>query len=444
MFDKLFLTVRIGVSSLLLHKLRSSLAVLGILIGIVAVIWLVAMGEGVSKQAEEQIKGLGATNIIVRTVKPAQQGSAARGGLFMEYGLLRSDYRRIVDNLRDTITQAVQIREYRMEFRRDDKTVEGRLVGCTSEYQQLNQLELYKGRFIQDKDNKPPINVCVISEEISKKLFPLEDPIGQTVQISENFYTVVGQTSSRSATAAIGGSLDSQDFNKDIYIPMGTWRARIGDILFTSRQGGNEGEIVELNQITVSVNSIEDVDHAASVIRHLLDREHKNKADVAVVVPKELLEQADLLKKMFRFLSVLIAGISLLVGGIGIMNIMLATVTERTREIGIRRALGAKQGDIVKQFLVESVVLTVVGGLLGMVIGASFKQVFQFFKMVMRLFWTEVFEALPPTLRDLEPVLEYWPFLLSFCISVGVGVFFGLYPAFRAAKLDPIEALRHE
>ena len=225
---------------------------------------------------------------------------------------------------------------------------------------------------------------------------------------------------------------------------MGTWRARIGDILFTSRQGGNEGEIVELKQITVSVNSIEDVDHAASVIRHLLDREHKNKADVAVVVPKELLEQADLLKKMFRFLSVLIAGISLLVGGIGIMNIMLATVTERTREIGIRRALGAKQGDIVKQFLVESVVLTVVGGLLGMVIGASFKQVFQFFKMVMRLFWTEVFEALPPTLRDLEPVLEYWPFLLSFCISVGVGVFFGLYPAFRAAKLDPIEALRHE
>ena len=186
------------------------------------------------------------------------------------------------------------------------------------------------------------------------------------------------------------------------------------------------------------------MDHAASVIRHLLDKNHRDKSDVAVVVPKELLEQAELLKKMFRFLSVLIAGISLVVGGIGIMNIMLATVTERTREIGIRRALGAKQGDIIKQFLVESVVLTVVGGVLGMAVGASFNLFFDLGKSIGMFFWPDVFEALPPTLRDLEPQLLLWPFGLSFLISVGVGVFFGLYPAFRAAQLDPIEALRHE
>ena len=444
MIEKLLLTIRIGISSLLLHKLRSGLAVLGISIGIWAVISLVAVGEGVSKQAEEQIKGLGATNIIVRTVKPAQQGSSARGGLFMEYGLLRTDYRKIVDNLGDSITQAVQIREYRMEFRRGDRTIEGRLVGCTPEYQELNNLSIYRGRFIKDKDRDPPSNVCVVSEEIAKKLFPLDDPIGQTVQISGDFYTVVGQTESRDATAAIGGSLDSQDFNSDIYIPFETWRARIGDILFTSRQGGSEGEIVELNQITVSVEDLESVDHVADVIRHLLDENHEGKEDVAVVVPKELLKQAEMLRLMLTFFFTFIALISLFVGGIGIMNIMLATVTERTREIGIRRALGAKRKDIIQQFLVESMVLTVIGGLVGMLVGSLIGRVAEGLKWLIAVIAPQVNEVLPQNVREIEPELLAWPFVVSFAISVGVGVFFGLYPAFRAAQLDPIEALRHE
>ena len=344
----------------------------------------------------------------------------------------------------DNLQQAVQIREYRMQFRNGDRTIEGRLVGCTPEYMDLNRLSMYRGRFLQPVDADPPANVCVISQRVAEALFPLQDPIGQTVYLSNDFYTVVGQTEMRSATAAIGGSLDSQDFSSDIYIPITTWRVRIGDVLFTSRQGSNEGEVVELNQITVSVADISEVDATADIIRTLLIKEHPLMDDVAIVVPKELLQQAATLRTLFNALLVLIAGISLLVGGIGIMNIMLATVTERTREIGIRRALGARRRDIIKQFLTEAVLLTVVGGLLGMGIGGLFPFVFAWGKGAAEQFFPEQMEVVPEVLRNVEPQLVAWPFVVSFLISVSVGVFFGFYPAYRAAQLNPIEALRHE
>lgn len=443
MFARLSLTIRMGIHSLLLHGLRSFLAIVGIAIGIVAVIWLVAAGEGISYQAQQQIKDLGANNIIVRSVKPSQGSSRAGGGLFLTYGLTRSDYAAIAKNL-DTVPQIVPLREYRMEFRNGDKTFDGRLVGCSSTYKELNNLKMADGVFIEHKHGEKLLNVCVLSEGVAKGLFPLSNPIGQKIQINSDFYLVMGVTESRLPTAAMGGSLSAQDYNQDVYIPIETWKARLGDTMFTSRNGGNEGEIVELNQITVRVNDVSEVDHTAEVIRHILDRSHKDKFDTAVVVPKELLEQAELFRLMFNVLLIVIAGISLLVGGIGIMNIMLATVTERTREIGIRRALGAKQSDIIKQFLVESAMLTFVGGVIGIIIGLLCSPFFASLKMLLQQVDAELYTSLPKWIIDLEPRIAPWSVLASFFISIFVGVFFGLYPAWRAAKLDPIEALRHE
>jgi len=443
MLRTVFQKLRLGIGSLMLHKLRSALAVLGILIGVTAVIWLVAMGEGVSYQAEQQIKDLGATNVIVRSVKPPQESTRAGGSMFIVYGLLREDYDRIMSNV-PTIRQAVPMREISpREVRNLDRVLDVKLVGCTPEYLPLNHLRMARGRFLADKDVSECDNVAVLGHKTAQILFPYEDPIGQTVQIGSDFYVVVGRTAERMPSAAIGGSLEAREYDTDVYIPLSTLRWRIGDMVMTSRAGSREGEVVELSQITASVDELAEVDETANVIRGLLKEYHKV-VDYAVVVPKELLRQAEMMRTLFNVLLVLIAGISLLVGGIGIMNIMLATVTERTREIGIRRALGATRGDIIQQFLMETVVLSGIGGLLGVLCGFLCKPAVRFARWAMERTFPDMMASLPANIRDLEPRIALWSILVAFAISMAVGVVFGLYPARRAALMDPIEALRHE
>jgi putative ABC transport system permease protein len=442
MLREILQKLRLGIGSLMLHKLRSALAVLGILIGVTAVIWLVALGEGVSYQAEQQIKDLGATNVIVRSVKPPQESTRAGGGMFIEYGLLREDFDRIMTNV-PTIVQAVPMREIAREVRNLDKVLDAKLVGCTPEYRPLNHLGVARGRFLADKDVAECDNVAVLGHKTAQILFPYEDPIGQTVQIGSDFYVVVGQTAERTASAAIGGSLEAREYDTDVYIPLSTLRRRIGDMVMTSRAGSREGEVVELSQITATVEELGEVDQTANVIRGLLEKYHKV-VDYAVVVPKELLRQAEMMRTLFNVLLVLIAGISLLVGGIGIMNIMLATVTERTREIGIRRALGATRGDIIQQFLMETIVLSGIGGLLGVLCGFLCHQAVDLARWVMNSAFPDMMASLPANIRNLEPRIALWSIVVAFAISMAVGVVFGLYPARRAALMDPIEALRHE
>jgi putative ABC transport system permease protein len=434
--------LRTGFNSLLLHKLRSGLAVLGILIGVTAVIWLVAMGEGVSYQAQQQIKDLGATNIIVRSVKPPQESSRARGGFFIEYGLLRDDFDRILSNV-PTLQQAVPMREIRREIRNADRVVDAKLVGCTPEYMDLNHLSMDRGRFLSEVHMEEADNVAVLAHKAAEILFPYENPVGRTVQIGSDFYRVIGQTAQRTASAAIGGSLEAREYDLDVYIPLSTLRWRIGDLVVTARSGSREGEIVQLSQITLTVDDLDQVDQTAGIVRTLLEKFHKT-PDFAVVVPKELLRQAEMMRAMFNVLLVLIAGISLLVGGIGIMNIMLATVTERTREIGIRRALGATQRDIIQQFLTETVVLSGTGGMLGILFGFLCKPAVWGVRGFVDRFFPDVMASLPPNIQDLEPRIASWSIVVAFGISVVVGMVFGLYPARRAAQMDPIEALRHE
>ncbi|HQR41787.1 MAG TPA: FtsX-like permease family protein, partial [Gemmatales bacterium] len=237
-----------------------------------------------------------------------------------------------------------------------------------------------------------------------------------------HFYRIVGVTEQRGASKP--GTGEIRDYDKEVYIPFTTDKVRNGSIIMTMKAGSFQAEKLELSQITVSVDRLENVKSTAEVINCLLEQYHPQK-DYAITVPLDLLEKAERTQRIFSLVLGAIASISLVVGGIGIMNIMLATVTERTREIGIRRALGAKRGDITSQFLAESVVLTSLGGLLGVGLGVGGSL------MVTRFF-------------ELPTIITPWSAIVAFGVSVMVGLMFGIYPARRAALMDPIEALRHE
>lgn len=432
-------TWQIGAKSLLLHPLRSLLTVLGIFIGVASVIWLLALGEGISRKAQEQIEGLGANNIIVRSIKPPPETSSTGGPI--PYGLTREDFTRLASL--STVDRALPIREIRRRFAYEEKIMEGRLVGCTPEYAEVTKLEVDRGHFITDAEVADKANVCVLSNGVANKLFSFENPVGKSIRVEESYYRVVGVMKFRNATAGIGGSLAAQDFDNDVYIPYSTLRTRIGDFVAIVSSGGFQGEIVQLSQITLRIGKIDKVMDTADLIRDSLARYHKQE-DYAVTVPLELLEQARTTRMMFILFMGMIAAISLVVGGIGIMNIMLATVTERTREIGIRRALGAKRSDITRQFLAETVLLSVVGGIVGILGGLTCGPLIDLMRGLAERFFPKVMKDLPDIIRSIEPAVVPWSIPVAFGIAVCVGLVFGLYPAMRAAAKDPVESLRHE
>jgi len=415
-------TFQLGIKSLLLHPLRSLLTVLGIFIGVASVIWLMAIGEGISRKAQEQIESLGAENIIVRSIKPPNEATQnIRGPI--PYGLTREDFERLDETI-PTVEHVLPIREIRRRFSYSGRMVDGRLVGCTPEYAEVTRLEVDRGHFLTDAEVRQKQNHCVLSAEVAERLFPFENPLGRSIHIEEAYYVVVGVMKPRQPSAGIGGSLSAQDFRNDVYIPITTLWSRIGDFIVTRRSGSFEGEIVELSQATLKVDDSTNVLRTSELVKQTLAKFHRSE-DYGVTVPLELLEQARTTKMMFIFFLGLIAAISLVVGGIGIMNIMLATVTERTREIGIRKSLGARRRDILSQFLIEAMTTSALGGILGILVG--------------------VFAAVPiGNLIGISSAVSVSAVTVSFSVSAGIGVIFGYFPARKAALLHPIDALKYE
>ncbi len=423
-FERYVHMVRPGLKSIGVHRLRSTLTMLGIVLGVASVIVMLAVGEAARFKAIQQIKDLGASNLIVCSVKPVDETKQNKGQFVLRYGLTLGDMDRISSTI-PTVTSATPMREFRKEVRFLDLKLEGRVVGVMPGFLESNGLRLNEGRFITSLDNERFANVVVLGAETADTLFPVDDPIGKSVQVGRrHHYTVIGVTQRRAPSAGVGGSLSAQDYNRDVYMPFATDQVRFGKMLITEKPGAIQAERLELSQITVAVDTMEHVKKTAEIIRGLLEQFHDIK-DTEITIPLDLLEKAEETQRIFTLVLGAIASISLVVGGIGIMNIMLATVTERTREIGIRRALGAKRGDIALQFLVETMVLSSTGGLVGVGLGIGLSHfVNHFFNF--------------PT------IIPPWSPILAFAVSVAVGLIFGTYPARRAARMDPIEALRHE
>ena len=427
-------TAKSGVKNLLLHPLRSLLTILGIFIGVASVIWLLAIGEGISAKAQQQIAELGANNIILTTVAPPPQQSA---GKYRPYGVTVNDYEQIAASV-PFVEKVTPIREQlKRLFSYGGRQFYGRLLGCTPDFLDLYKMEVDRGHFITATDVLQGNKVCVLAPEVATALFGFEDPIGRAIHISSDFYTVVGVLKSKGSVSEIPGARAKQEFSRDVHIPITTLWARLPDLYSKTESG-----VPIVTQVTISLKDSSRVIETAEVVKQTLMLSHQAD-DYQIAVPLELLEQAKNTRLMFIAMMGLVAAISLVVGGIGIMNIMLATVTERTREIGIRRAIGARRRDITRQFLVETVVLSIGGGVTGAVGGLLCSPVFSLAMKIMNRLIPASMAALPEVVRTMVPIIVPWSLPLAFGISVAIGIVFGLYPAKRAAMMNPIEALRH-
>jgi putative ABC transport system permease protein len=424
---RLLITIVLALRNLTLHKLRVLLTVLGLIFGVSSVIAMLAIAEGASLEAQRQIAALGATNVIIRSTKPPNDVNPSKQqnneSYVFKFGVTYKDYDRIVSTF-PTVVGATPLREFVQNVRHLDQEIEGRVVGVNPDFLKLTGQQVEEGRFLTDTDVFYCANVAVIGAQTAEKLFPYGDPVDKTIRVGDHYFVVVGVTSHKAPSSGTGSSLAAQDFNRDIYVPLTTDRSRFGEVLENQKQGSFTAERIELSQITVTVDTMDNVKRTANALDSMLRQFHP-KQDYVITVPLELLEKAEATKRIFNLVLGSIASISLLVGGIGIMNIMLATVSERTREIGIRRALGARRRDIIEQFLIETTVMSSSGGIVGVLLGLG----------------------IPPLVSHLSGmpvVIRPWSPVLAFLIAVSIGIVFGVYPARRAALLDPVEALRTE
>jgi putative ABC transport system permease protein len=417
----------LALRSLWLHKMRSILSVTGIIIGTSAVIALMAFGKGSMEDALEDIRSQGTTNVIIRSVKPTEDtSSGGRRSWIAKYGLVWDDYERAATL--NTVVGQVPMRAFLQDVRQGKQKTRARVVATTADYGRINRFEMAVGRFLLPDDDSTFENVVVLGATVAEELFPFEQPVGRAINVNKHQYKVVGVIKPRRMRGTTGSGQTAEDTNVDIYMPIKTCQVRFGAKVFIPQGNSRVAEEVQLHQITLTVTDISLVRSTGEAVVEQLKRYHTKK-DWEVVVPLDRLQEAERARDRYNVLLGFIASISLFVGGIGIMNIMLATVTERTREIGVRRALGAKRRDITMQFIIEAVVQTTIGGLIGVVLGVTLRF------------------GLPPLWHlfgsELPAQLDIFSIFLSLIVAVGVGVLFGWYPAHRASRLDPIEALRH-
>lgn len=420
-YIKLARDIRLGIENLLLHKLRSFLTMLGVVFGVGSVVAMLSVGEGASKEALEQIRKVGSNNIIITSVKSMEEESSSTTRVFLSmYGLTYKDHQRIADTFM-TIKKTAPVKLIKKEGRLGERSLELRVVGTSPAWFELVKRPLEAGRQIVPSDVEGQAAVAVLTEYGARRLLATRNTIGQNLRIGSNNFKIIGIVKSEG-----GKTTDIQlpDQEVDAYIPINVARSYYGDTSRKLSAGSFEMKRVELDQVIVEVRRMEEVESTAKGIQTMLERYH-DKKDYVISVPLALLRQAEATKRTFNIVLGAIAGISLLVGGIGIMNIMLASVTERTREIGIRRAVGAKKKQIITQFLIETVVLSTIGGIVGLGLGIFIPLLITYFS-------------------GMPTYITLWSILLPLFISAFIGIIFGLYPAVRAANVDPIVALRHE
>ncbi len=415
----------LGLRDLRAHKLRSLLTALGVIFGVAAVICMLSIGEAASAEQLQQIRLLGSQNIILRSVEPPkpQQVGKAQDAI-KKYGITRDDIARL--RMLPHVASLVLLRDVADTVVYGSRQFDGHVLGTTENFFGVVNVRIARGRPLTELDGEHRDKVCVLGWTAARDLLPDEDPLGQTVTVQARStgavpYTVVGILAEVLTAGNPAKGLAARDINRDVYLPLDTADLRYGDTKVSYSGMSREVKDVQFSDVYVHVEPEEQVLAVARLVDRAIQHKHEQ-PDVTITVPLELLQQAEQVKRNSQIVLGSIAGISLLVGGIGIMNIMLASVTERTREIGIRRALGAKRYHITAQFLIQTLILSVLGGLIGIALGIGLARI-----VTVVVHW--------------QTIIPLWGVLLSFLVSALVGIVFGLYPARAAARLDPIDAL---
>jgi putative ABC transport system permease protein len=408
--------VRLGFENLRAHKLRSLLTMLGMIFGVAAVVAMLSIGAGAQQEVMAFIEQLGVRNLIVEARESTDQQTFQKVRK-LSAGLSFRDVRMIEANL-EGITAASPRKRFTPSKLSPRPQADAPIVyGVTPGYIPIANLQVVAGRFFDDQETEAAAPVAVLGEAAAASLFGADDPIGQHVKVNEQWFQVVGVAGPQLTVQADVAGLPAQDRNNLIYVPLYAAIFRLED--------GQTRMKDEIDGIYLQMQPHADITAAAALLRGLLNVSHREAGDFTIVSPAELLAEQRRTQRIFEMVMVAIASISLLVGGIGIMNIMLASVMERTREIGIRRAIGARRKDVVRQFLLETTIISLAGGLLGIAVGVGLSQ-------------------LIGQLAGWSTIVTTSSIVLAFVVSVGIGLVFGLYPAVRASRLDPVTALHYE
>ncbi|KAA3621924.1 MAG: hypothetical protein DWQ02_26895 [Bacteroidetes bacterium] len=440
MWQKISFNLSLAFESVLSNKLRSVLTALGIIFGVGAVIAMLAIGTGARQSILDQMKLIGTNNIVITAVtsQTDEEGEDEENNNGEEEkktwspGLSLSDVEAINEVLPtvDLISPEIVIPTSIIQSARLEKA---KCVGVTNEFFELSRLSLESGIFFHQEHMDLGKSVCIIGKNIQLKFFGTENPLGKMIKCGNTWLKVIGVIEKRNTSKSSLKNLGIRDYNSDVYVPVKTALLRFENrgkltedkIGRRGRNDASEENYHQLDRIVVRVNQSNMMQASAEVIARLLTRRHQEVIDFEVEVPELLLEQEQKTQDIFNLVLAAIGGISLLVGGIGIMNIMLASVLERIKEIGVRRSMGALRSDIIQQFLFEAVIISVIGGILGVVLGYFASKIIA-------------------NTAGIPSIVSGWSIILSAGVAIAVGLIFGIFPARKAAQQDPIKALRSD
>jgi putative ABC transport system permease protein len=407
---------RMGLENLRAHKLRSLLTMMGMIFGVAAVVAMLSIGAGAQQEVMAFIEQLGVRNLIVEAREVADWQSHQKRRK-VSAGLNFQDFRVIQANL-EGITAATARKRFTPTKLLPKPQGDAPIVyGVSPTYTSIANLRVVNGRFFDESETTAAAPVAVLGEGAAAALFGTDDPIGRYLKVNEQWFQVIGVAGPQLTAQTDVAGLPAQDRNNLVYVPLYS-------ALFRLEDGQSELKD-EIDGIYLQMRSSDDIPASAALLRGLLNASHREAGDFSIVSPAELLAEQRRTQRIFEMVMVAIASISLLVGGIGIMNIMLASVMERTREIGVRRAIGAKRRDVIRQFLIETTLISLAGGVLGVMLGIGLSQLIGY-------------------LAGWSTIVTTWSIVLAFFVSVAIGLIFGLYPAARAAGLDPVKALHYE
>jgi len=426
---------KIGLNGLRANIMRTGLTMLGIIFGVAAVISMLSIGEGAKQETLQQIELLGTNNIIINKKAVENTGTSSKASYSL--GLTTKDLEAIKAIAPD-IQIITPVRESKHGVMYKSNLSQNVITGTSTGYPMTFNSKLVEGTFFKEYHQELRANVCVIGSGVKERLFKYESPLNKKIKIGEMWFSIIGVVAPKSVSSAGSQSFGIRNFNEDIYIPLNTMLYKFtkvevdpnfvvrGNVTITNEDDIiRQSDRVSLDQIIVKVDKSERLKEIAALTGRILDRRHFGVKDYEIVLPEQLLEQKQKTQRIFNIVMGAIAGISLLVGGIGIMNIMLANILERTREIGVRRAVGATMNDILLQFLSEAVTISVLGGVLGILVGF-------------------ILTAAISTYAEWNTIVSPISVILAFTVSVATGIVFGIYPAKKAADKNPIETLRYE